>query len=394
MLPYRIAVTAALVLVTREVQAQLPSVVDYRRQSSPPRRLIVEQPCRDAYGRPGAPLLDGLFAVTGAARAVNGRVFAVSRGTVELIVFHPDGRVLARTGRRGQGPGEFSGGRLDVFAYRGDSIAVYDVGVRQVSIFDTDGRFARRITLAPVTDTIPGFSAIQLAGVSRRDGWFAGSFSKRGEESSRNGRDVARDSVVIVRFDPLGKQRGSRIVTEEAALGTDARASATDAASGQPRVTRRLVAAAPISRLTSPPFALSQSTVAFSGGYSYHIDERADALVMYDSLGGTARRVLLPPVPARYRPAEDGSSVVPIGDAQLLEVRSDADGRAWVELTRDSVGAARRWWLIEPSGRLVAEVIGPSGRQRVYEVGADYVLVRVRDADGLDVVAYCRLVSE
>jgi hypothetical protein len=59
-----------------------------------------------------------------------------------LALFDSAGRFVKKVAGRGTGPGEF----LMVsrpFAYRGDSVAMWDFGQRRISVFDANGTFAR-----------------------------------------------------------------------------------------------------------------------------------------------------------------------------------------------------------------------------------------------------------
>ncbi|MEP7326585.1 MAG: hypothetical protein ABI836_11595 [Gemmatimonadota bacterium] len=61
--------------------------------------------------------------------------------------FDTAGHFLGRIGAEGEGPGEY---RLPLNAtpYRADSILLFDIGTRRISVLDKDGRFARSIPVS------------------------------------------------------------------------------------------------------------------------------------------------------------------------------------------------------------------------------------------------------
>lgn len=82
--------------------------------------------------------------VRGVVVLSNRRIVVADAGASELRCYAPDGRFLWKSGRRGNGPGEFV--RLArMMRYRGDSLLVYDftVGRRRFSVFGPSGQFAR-----------------------------------------------------------------------------------------------------------------------------------------------------------------------------------------------------------------------------------------------------------
>lgn len=87
-----------------------------------------------------------LFRVVGAVILDNGSVAIANGGTQELKLFGNNGDLMRTVGGRGQGPGEFE--RLSGFGrYRGDSLWVYDDGLRRLSLFDNVGTFGRSRTV-------------------------------------------------------------------------------------------------------------------------------------------------------------------------------------------------------------------------------------------------------
>ena len=83
----------------------------------------------------------------GAVVLRDGRI-AVLDGQAALIrVYTPEGEYIEDWGGRGEGPGEFTGRPWHIFPYRGDSILVEQFAYHGSNIFDDRGRFGR--TVAP-----------------------------------------------------------------------------------------------------------------------------------------------------------------------------------------------------------------------------------------------------
>jgi hypothetical protein len=80
--------------------------------------------------------------VRGVVELSDGRIVVANQGSMELRFYRPDGHFLQASGRRGQGPGDFSA-FTSVSRYRGDSLLVHDWSPRRFSVIAPTGRFAR-----------------------------------------------------------------------------------------------------------------------------------------------------------------------------------------------------------------------------------------------------------
>ena len=103
----------------------------------------------------------------------SGEIYAVDAGHAEVRVFDAEGRYVRAYGRKGEGPGEFefpSGLWL-----LGDTIAVYDVELSRMTLFDIDGRLldtwrdggSRSGHVAPLGTALDGW----IVAPSRYTGW-------------------------------------------------------------------------------------------------------------------------------------------------------------------------------------------------------------------------------
>jgi hypothetical protein len=79
----------------------------------------------------------------------DGGIVVVDAGRPGIILYDSAGTYVSEGGRRGRGPGEMQTPLL-AWEYRGDSIAIYDLELRRVSIFGPDLRPGRDF-LNPVT---------------------------------------------------------------------------------------------------------------------------------------------------------------------------------------------------------------------------------------------------
>lgn len=77
-----------------------------------------------------------------ALRLANGRIVIANSGTGELRFFDSAGAVLGTVGRKGEGPGEYSGA-MTLYSGPGDSLLVYDAGNRRFTVADQDGHVGR-----------------------------------------------------------------------------------------------------------------------------------------------------------------------------------------------------------------------------------------------------------
>ncbi len=87
-----------------------------------------------------------LFRVSNALRLADGRVVVADQGNNRILTFAADGSLLSRSGRAGDGPGEFRN-MLAMMPWLGDSLVVWDDRIRRLSVFDPDIVFARSFRL-------------------------------------------------------------------------------------------------------------------------------------------------------------------------------------------------------------------------------------------------------
>jgi hypothetical protein len=100
--------------------------------------------------------------VRGAVRLGDRRIVVADRGSLDLRFYSPTGEFLFRSGREGEGPGEFR--RLDFLGVLpGDSLLTYDGRLGRIQLFDSSGTFLR--SLPPVKSPWPEFNPTGVIGV-------------------------------------------------------------------------------------------------------------------------------------------------------------------------------------------------------------------------------------
>lgn len=135
----------------------------------------------------------GFSRVGGVAVAPDGRVFVVEGQDLEVRVFDPEGTLIGRMGRRGEGPGEF--GNSPRIGLVGDTLWAYEAFADRLSLFRTDGTLihTRRMEI----ETIPignGIGTIMPAGVDGA-GRLVGALSGVRYQPDAETSDARPDSV-------------------------------------------------------------------------------------------------------------------------------------------------------------------------------------------------------
>lgn len=321
---------------------------------------------------------DYLFSViVGVWRTGNGRIVVADRMAAEIKVFDSSGELLSKFGGRGGAPGEF---RELVMAapYRGDSIAAWDAGARQLSLFDGQGGLGRTIGLS-LPPPLPQGDGPQSLHIS---GEFTGAFA--------DGTFVF-EAPLLVRGSP-----GERLKWESTILHYSANGDLLDTLGTFPG--REFLAPVPGRPMLRTPFPRTFST-ALRGGEFFV----ASSLEYEIEVVGTDRRVrrlirarhkdLTMTAEAReaYRESQSQATATanvtseelaralretefPASLPPYSEILMDSDGYLWVRDYRipGTVGP-EVWSVFGRDGRVAASVETPDGL-RVEQIGRDFVL--------------------
>jgi hypothetical protein len=314
-----------------------------------------------------------------AATVLEGGVIAIANaGTSEIRLYDRDGRHLRSLGRSGAGPGEFQW--VAWVGAVGDTLVAFDSRLRRLTWFDTAGTVVRTQALGPAGG----------GGFPEAVGMLDDTFIARSGFDRTFGRGERRDTLVLYRYaadgtvaDTLGRYPGeeryflqaadfamqfepiygrtafAHAAADRVAVGaTDTHAFDVHDANG---LVLRVRANRAGTRVSARDIERERATRQGRGrGMPQHVqDELARAVADIP-----ARETL----PAFAALRVDRTGAIWVRDAAL-----DADAPAW-------------WTVYDADGTPRARALLPGGLH-VHEIGADYVLGRTRDEDGVEVIA-------
>ena len=308
-----------------------------------------------------------LHIVADATKLPDGRIVVANTGTHELRMFDAVGTHLATWGGKGEGPGEFEY-LTDVERWPGDSIVAWIAPRRGMSVFDADGNYGRTLWLREVGAWFWPESAAAngtLMAVHRPEGADTtvvhlrdGEGRVRSSFGTHPGSEPYRKNVdgrrwlfwKILGREPVWTPWGDRV-----AIGHTGRyeIKAFRADGSLERIVRRdLVRRAP-----------AQADIEAD------IDERLPIHGLPEAEADSVR--------AELRPLYEG---VPVAEhlPAFASIMTDAAAHLWVEeyesVTDDF--PARLWTVFDPDGRVLGFFETPKD-WRIFEIGEDYILVRV-----------------
>ncbi|MGW8265097.1 MAG: hypothetical protein ACWGSQ_01950 [Longimicrobiales bacterium] len=135
--------------------------------------------------------------VTGAVRLSDGGVAVADGGTQEVRFFGPDGGFLRSVGRRGGGPGEFTG-LSDLGKDASARIWAYDFSLRRITWLDEAGEITALTSLGMEPAMINPVGALPDGTFVLKQLWGA----EQTSQASSTG--LRRDPIAVVRFDVDG----------------------------------------------------------------------------------------------------------------------------------------------------------------------------------------------
>ncbi len=308
-----------------------------------------------------------LYRARWALKLADGRIVVQNSGTSELRFYDSEGRYLSATGREGSGPGEFQ--EMGEVWQLGDSLVVHDFGLARVSVFDSEGGFARSFMLSELSD---GALPMPLA-----------VFQDRSLLAQRMGLDseirsgFKRDTTLYLRY----TLEGVPIDTLGAFSGDE----------GYVRVDEVGVFGLPA------PFG-RRSQHAVSGSFLYFGSTDTYQIETYSS-DGTLKCLIRRPIPnrpvtdadieeyerpIRERPPRPGpfeqafqqlrrSMTYPETMPAHGRLLVDAAGNLWVAEYDRRRNHEARWTVFDPDGRMLGTVETPVNG-RILQIGPDYVL--------------------
>ena len=324
---------------------------------------------------------DQLFRVTDATRLPDGRIVIANTGSNELRVFNADGSHAGTWGGRGEGPGEFTSfSPTAVALWPGDSIAAPNPWGTRLSLFDTDGNHGRDVpldaSLLNVVDVLP-------------DGkiFTSGSGGIHQEMTGSSGLVRSRADWAVLAPDgtlhaSLGIFPGSEYWPVFGEDGT--------IAGGRPHPFGRGTLGAVWGDLVAIGVQDSYEIKAFAAdGRLVRIVRRDGGLeqpTRADQDAYFAERFADWPDEQRTRSLNDVKDM-PLVDSYpaFAEILSDLAGYLWVREYGASGAGDAVWAVFDPEGRIQGLVETPADLE-VFEIGEDYILGRVRDDLGVEIV--------
>jgi len=146
----------------------------------------------------------GFTAINGVDVDHDGNVYVLEGSAPEIRVYSPEGKLLRRIGRRGEGPGEFRGAPR--FGIVGDKLWAIETSGRRISLFQLDGTVISTAPIRAVTVPVQKMIGNVMPASMREDGLFTSDMTMfsfaRGEKIDIGENDTV--PVPRVLFDPSG----------------------------------------------------------------------------------------------------------------------------------------------------------------------------------------------
>jgi hypothetical protein len=354
-----------------------------------PESLLVEAPVH-TLSEPlltlgGSPDSDVAWIVSTLLLDDGGIAFINGAGS-EVRIHGADGEERARVGRNGTGPGEFEA-PWRLFEWAGDSIAVWDVQLRRITILTADGR-PRTFQVSSLDGAAPQVHATM-----------AGGFLLAGAEDRYKERDQNR-----VRRDTLGLYRVSTLGGETLPAGRYAGDAQYE------------MAVPPVVLLESAPFG-TFSSVGVMQDRIVVADNAVSQITVSDETGSIARILRFgmspKPVTAADRRAFEQANInenwrptylaakrqfiaeapIPAGMPRMGELIVGADGTLWLaeyvpEHERSTV--TRTWWVLSADGAIRGRVVTPA-RFTLHGARGDRIIGVQRDELDVESVVVYRI---
>jgi hypothetical protein len=302
----------------------------------------------------------------------DGTIVVVNGGTDELRFYDANGQFLRRAGGAGDGPGELRSPRR-IFRHQGDSLVVAER--TRLSWFGPDGRYLRSTPL-PMIHPEAMFA----------DGSLAGWRFATGQDPFVLG--TSRPQMAIIRWWPLSGDTATLALVPGGAVFS---------------------------------MSIEGGIISYDAGFGPHLSiaSSGDELIMGDGVrfevqvrgpDGAIRRIhrreidAVPVTPEAQRRYEEYllSSVrserqrvrlerlfsewtLPEQQPYFDRILVDERGHSWLrEYTYDARSAAR-WSILDADGAWIGDLRMPAGLE-IWEIGEDYILGLVRDADDVEFV--------
>lgn len=294
-----------------------------------------------------------------------------------IRVFGPDGAFRRSLGRRGEGPGEFTG--LAAAWARGDTIEAYDRDLVRITRFPPGG--------PPEVVPLQGPRIVAVVPGPLADGWLLVAIP--------GGGPSGRDRMVYHRFGfdgahlgELAELEGMHRVATPGATGPDPLSPMARAAVAGGRV---YLAETLTSVVTVVEADGARREVAWEPGPS--MPAEAAFRIITDSAAARVERGALPAVLGDL-------DAFPVRDRvpSFWDLRVDEEGFVWVQpfvpgkhsMALGAAGGDGEWWIVAPDGGRVGAVTVPEGLQPTW-IGSDALVGIHRDGLGVETVRVHRV---
>lgn len=118
----------------------------------------------------------GFSRVGGIDVDAEGHVYVLEGQSAEIRVYDPEGALVRRIGRRGEGPGEFQGGPR--FGVKGDTVWAVDQQANRITLFDRRGMLLSTGAIQAVQVRLPSGVGHIMPWSMQPDGLFTGHLSR------------------------------------------------------------------------------------------------------------------------------------------------------------------------------------------------------------------------
>lgn len=357
---------------------------------------VVDTPLVDIGGRGGEAAYE-FDQVTGPLRLSNGRLAVGNGGSKEVRFYDAKGVHLRSTGREGSGPGEYTN-ITGIWLGPGDSVAVFDVFVRRMTVLDDTGAVGRSLSLGGVGSTfvpVDGRLAFAIPQAWLGDGSFVAQSQVFTVGQVREG--VYRDSLDLLLYgadgavrDTLGRFPG--IEMEQVMLSMGGRSFPAP----QP---------IPLGRQTVTAARAGRFYAGLNNAWEIEVRGMDGSLKQLVRTAFTPAPITPPDVAEHRKQTLEQMEEVPqirslpaalkkqftdrIDQVKYPETYPffaaflvDPEGNLWAEEVRPPSQKAQRYAVIDSDGRLLGRVTMPIDF-KVTQIGSDAVYGVWKDADDL-----------
>jgi hypothetical protein len=326
--------------------------------------------------------------VTDSARQAGGAIVVADEGSFQLNIFDSSGGRRRTVGRRGGGPGEFQT-ISSIFTGAGDSIWTWDMRLHRLTVFTSQGDYARSLVLAP---TQPGYQPRPVAILGNR----ILLAQVRSYSPSEGEQGVKRDSATLALLQPDGtvEREFGHVPASEVFVRSDGGSVS----------------------VSDLPFG---ADAIFGGGAAtwFAADSRSPALQLRDPTGRVVRTLgtgfQTPVVTPQQIKAAREQRTRHLDDPRLHAMRQNVeqmfrslprdlrlpamngavlgdDGSVWIAKHPRMPGEPVEWTVFDTAGAPRGRLVLPHNT-RVTAAGADWVLTQGTDELDVDVVSLLRV---